>query len=105
MVRKEAPKEEHWLFVVTTEGDLKDELAEQIHGILEELEISEGLSWCVRALSALPVTPEGRILKQATERFVNQQILPNRQRLQNPHVLREIAALVAASQPADAREG
>ncbi len=80
-----------WLFVTLGEGQQLDEALERqlcllLHKIVGGTELP-----CVFQLSTLPYTHNGRVMKGALSRFINQQEIPNRMMMQNPKVLEEIA--------------
>jgi acyl-coenzyme A synthetase/AMP-(fatty) acid ligase len=80
-----------WLFVTLQEGQELDEgLEQQICLMLYRL-LGKTKLLRIFQLSSLPCTHNGRVMKDALSKFINQQAVPNRAMMRNPQVLEEIA--------------
>jgi acetoacetyl-CoA synthetase len=81
-----------WLFVTLQEGEELDEgLERRICLMLHEVVAAKDLPRCIFQLSSLPCTRNGKVMKEALARFINEHELPNRAMMRNPEVLEEIA--------------
>lgn len=89
--------EEAWLFVVLRGAQLEAQLSANISGVVADV-LGVTCPTChVCQLSSLPVTRRGRPIKRELERFVNDQVLPARSRMQNPEILLEVVKLIGAT--------
>ncbi len=80
-----------WLFVTLGEGQQLDEALERRICLMLQKVMGTTHPPRIFQLSSLPCTHNGRVMKGALARFVNQQEIPNRMMMQNPKVLEEIA--------------
>jgi acetoacetyl-CoA synthetase len=90
-----------WLFVTLPEGhELDEALERRICLMLYELMGAAQLPRIFQ-LSSLPCTRNGRVMKEALSRFINQHELPNRAMMRDPQVLKEIARVTGLARRVD----
>ena len=91
-----------WLFVTLLEGQMLDEALEQRICLMVHKVMGTARPLRIFQLSSLPRTHNGRVMKGALSRFINQQELPNWAMMQNPHILEEIARVGGSGYQYDA---
>lgn len=90
--------DELWLFVVLP-AQLETTLKARITDVLAMTAGFDMSRCCTYQLSTLPLTRSGRVMRRATERFVNHLAVPNRLQMRNPEVLEEIVRVVSSEEP------
>lgn len=98
VVRRLDGGDELWLFVVLP-AQLEKALEARITDILVMTAGFDMSRCCTYQLSTLPLTRSGRVMRRATEKFVNHLAVPNRLQMRNPEVLEEIVRVVSSEEP------
>jgi acyl-coenzyme A synthetase/AMP-(fatty) acid ligase len=94
-----------WLFVTLQEGQELDEGLERRLCLMLQQVIGEAKLPRVFQLSNLPRTHNGRVMKRALSKFINQVEVPNRAMMRNPQVLEEIACVTGLRDEVRGEEG
>jgi hypothetical protein len=103
VIRRLDGGDELWLFAVLPER-LAPSPEARIISVLERTMGIGIIRCCVYQISILPVTRSGRIMRRATERFVNHVAVPNRLQMRNPEVLGEIAHVTGLAAEGGSRD-